>query len=265
MVSKKTKKEVKVKGVNIYSIDGKIKKKIGMPEIFNTEYRPDIIRKSVNAILANKRQPYGASPLAGKRHSAVWIGKGHGMSRVPRLADGTGSFAPGTVGGRRAHPPRSQRIWHEKINKKEKRKAVISALAATKNKELVTKRGHAFDEKLCLPVVVEDKFEDLMTTKEVVDTFQKIGIYQDIEKAKKKTHIRAGVGKRRGRKYREPKSVLVVVNKPTSIISAVRNLSGVDIATPGNLNVELLAPGGDAGRLTIFTESALKEVVSKFG
>ena len=44
----------------------------------------------------------------------------------------------------------------------------------------------------------------------------------------------------------------------SKVIKCVKNIPGVDITTPNMLNVELLAPGGDPGRLTIFTESALK-------
>jgi large subunit ribosomal protein L4e len=38
------------------------------------------------------------------------------------------------------------------------------------------------------------------------------------------------------------------------------NLSGVDISKPQQLNIELLAPGGIAGRLTVFTKSALAKL-----
>jgi large subunit ribosomal protein L4e len=38
------------------------------------------------------------------------------------------------------------------------------------------------------------------------------------------------------------------------------NLSGVDIAKPHQLNIEHLAPGGIAGRLTIITKSALTQM-----
>jgi large subunit ribosomal protein L4e len=38
------------------------------------------------------------------------------------------------------------------------------------------------------------------------------------------------------------------------------NLSGIDIAKPHQLNIEHLAPGGIAGRLTVFTKSALTQI-----
>ena len=44
------------------------------------------------------------------------------------------------------------------------------------------------------------------------------------------------------------------------IAHCLTNIPGADVTTPARLNVELLAPGGDPGRLTIFTEAALKEL-----
>ena len=47
--------------------------------------------------------------MAGKRTSAESRGTGMAMARVPREKGGGGraAFAPGTVGGRQAHPPRA--------------------------------------------------------------------------------------------------------------------------------------------------------------
>jgi len=70
-----------------------------------------------------------------------------------------------TFGGRRAHPPKVERNWKEKINRKERLIAKNSAIAATANKEIVVKRGHKFNEKLSLPIVVDDKFEKIKKTK----------------------------------------------------------------------------------------------------
>ena len=69
--------------VNIYGLDGNSTGQIDLPEIFNTPYRPDIIRKSFNVLHSNKRQPYGADPYAGTKHATASVGKGRGMSRVP--------------------------------------------------------------------------------------------------------------------------------------------------------------------------------------
>ncbi|MEM0250395.1 MAG: 50S ribosomal protein L4, partial [Desulfurococcaceae archaeon] len=39
---------------------------------------------------------------------------------------------------------------------------------------------------------------------------------------------------------------------------------GVDIATPGNLSILHLAPGGIPGRLTVITKRALEELLNKY-
>lgn len=247
--------------VNVYGIDGTSKKKIDLPEIFNTPYRPDIIRKSFNVMRSNKRQAYGADYLAGTRHATASVGKGRGMSRVPRLTQQSqrAALAPCVVGGRRAHPPKAERNWKEKMNKKENKIAKNSAIAATANKEMVMQRGHKFDEKITLPVIVDDKFETIKKTKDIVNSLEKIGVYDDVLRATNGKHIRAGRGKMRGRKYRIPKSILIVASKE-DVLKSSRNLTGVDVINPNNINIEHFAPGGAAGRLTIFTESALKEI-----
>jgi len=246
--------------VNVYGINGAIKETVDLPPIFDTPYRPDIIRKSFNVLHANKRQPYGADPLAGTKHATASVGKGRGQSRVPRLTQGrTAALAPCVVGGRRAHPPKAEKIWKEKMNKKEKLLAKNSAIAATKEKDIVTKRGHAFDEKVTLPIIVDDEFEKIKKTKDIITTLEKIGIYDDVLRSTNGKHIRAGRGKTRGRRYKTPKSLLIVSTKDV-LEKSSNNLSGVDITKPDQLNIEYLAPGGDPGRLTIFTKSALKQL-----
>jgi len=247
--------------VNVYDLDGNVKERIDLPKVFETPYRPDIIRKAFWVAMSNKRQPYGADPLAGKRHACEWPGKGRGMARIPRLNGGVGRAvqAPNTVGGRRAHPPKAEKNWKEKINRKEKRLAILSSIACTKDVNLVRARGHRFNEDLTLPVVMDDSFKDLSKTKEVIEVLEKVGVYQDVERAKNGKKIRAGKGKRRGRKYKVPKSLLIVSEKG-NIHRSARNLPGVDIVEPSQLNIMHLAPGGVAGRLMVVTKSALNSL-----
>ena len=246
--------------VNVYNINGSSSEKIDLPQVFQTPFRPDIIRKSFNALHSNKRQAYGSDPFAGTKQATVSVGKGRGMSRVPRLTQGRrAALAPCVVGGRRAHPPRAERDWSEKINKKEKKLACDSAIAATADKEIVLKRGHKFDEKITVPVIVKDKFEEIKKTKDIITALDKIGVYDDVLRAANGKHIRAGKGKTRGRKYKTPRSLLIVTSKDV-IKKSAKNLTGVDVISPKQINIEHLAPGGDAGRLTIFTESSIKEI-----
>jgi large subunit ribosomal protein L4e len=246
--------------VNVYSMDGSVKEKIDLPKIFDTPYRPDIIKKSFEVIHSNQRHPYGSDPLAGTRHAVASVGKGRGMSRVPRLTQGqAAALAPNVVSGRRAHPPKVERNWKEKMNKKENKLARNSALAATADREIVSQRGHRFDEKITLPVIIDDDFAKIKKTKEVIDVLEKIGVYSDVLRSADGKHIRAGKGKMRGRKYRIPKSLLIVSTQET-MKRGSQNLSGVDITHPQYLNIEHLAPGGIAGRLTVFTKSALTKI-----
>ena len=245
----------------VYDLEGKVSGEADLPEAFNSEYRPDIIRRAVTAIEANRRQPYAPSPTAGMRHSVETWGKGRGVSRVQRLKDGsTAAQSPNNVGGRRAHPPKVEKDLGKKINKKELSLAKMAALSATSRLELVKARGHQFDEKLTVPVVVKDDFEGIKTTQDMVKALDSIGVYDDVLRAENGKNVRAGRGKMRGRKYRIPKSILVVLSEDCKGWRSVRNLPGVDVATPVSLNASLLAPGGDPGRLMVVSEKALQVI-----
>ncbi len=246
----------------VYNIEGEILKEIDLPSCFNYEYRPDIIKKAFNVIRANRRQPYGVKKTAGIEYVAYSFGPGRGLARVPRLPRGRAVKVPGTVKGRQAHPPKPEKIWERKINKKEMLLAKLSALAATINEELVRKRGHKFNAEL--PVIVENRFEEIEKTKDILKFLEKVGLKEDIERARKGKHIRAGKGKRRGRKYKVPKSLLIITLNKEKVEKAANNLIGVDVITPDEINVEYLAPGGHAGRLTLFTLNALERIGEKY-
>ncbi|MGI0148238.1 MAG: 50S ribosomal protein L4, partial [Thermoplasmata archaeon] len=249
--------------VHVYSLDGDVVKTVDLPSVFRSDLRTDLIRRAVTAAQANRRQPYGPMRRAGMRHSVRWSGKGQGVSRVPRIR-GTmiGAQAPGTRGGRRAHPPRPDAIWSKKINDQERRMARNAALAALKEAAIVVARGHRFNEELSLPVIVEDGIETLQpdggATQEGVKILHRLGVLPDVERAKEGRHVRAGRGKMRDRRYRQPLSLLVVVKDTTKVRRLFGNLPGIQVVSPAGLNAELLAPGGDPGRLTVFSEGALE-------
>jgi large subunit ribosomal protein L4e len=232
---------------------------VDLPEVFETPYRPDLIRRAVLAAQANRKQAYGADPYAGMRTPAESFGSGRGMAHVPR-ENGRGRRVPQAVKGRRAHPPKAEKDQGKGINDKERKLATRSAIAATADAELVAERGHRFDDDTALPLVVSDDFEDLVKTQEVVDVLDALGVHADVERADERT-IKAGQGKTRGRKYRRPKSILFVTSEDPS--KAARNLAGADVATASEVNAEDLAPGTHAGRLTLWTESALAEVADR--
>ena len=259
--------------VNVYGLDGKVKGGVDLPEVFNTQFRPDIIRKAVNSAQANRRQAYGPGKMAGMRHAVAQLGKGRGAARVQRLTSGgAAAESPPNVGGRRAHPPKPEKNWTEKINKKERTMALNSAIAATGKYDMVKARGHKVTEDMTIPLIVSDDFEVLFDkitkdydkqnkrpayTKETVEVLLALGLENEMTRAKDGVHQRAGRGKMRGRRLKKPKSVLFVVDDMDKARKCVGNLPGVDVITPAKLNVELLAPGGDPGRLTVYTEKAL--------
>ncbi len=249
---------------NVYSIKGGVSGIVEVPTAFETPYRPDIIKKAVLATAANNRQPYGPANRSGMRHSVSTWGKGRGTARVQRVHNGRkATESPNNVSGRRAHPPRPERNWAQKINKKELRIARQSALAATACAECARARGHQFNDSVSFPIVVEDEMAFLKGTSEVVEVFEKIGISYDLERAKEGRKIRAGRGKMRNRKYRTPVSVLIVVSneeRDAPIFKSAANLPGVTIEEVRTLNTSILAPGGDAGRLTVYTKSAIEAI-----
>lgn len=256
--------------INVYSLKGDVTDEIDLPQIFEEEYRPDVIKRAVISIQTARIQPWGTDPMAGKRTTAESFGSGRGAAMVPRVkgskhpAGSKAAFVPQAIGGRKAHPPRVNTIYHEKINRKERLLAIRSAIAATANKDLVEQRGHQVANLEQVPFVVDDELETVKTTKETREIFKDLGIMDDILRAKKGRKIKSGKGKLRGRKYRNPKGPLVVVGNDRGISLGARNHAGVDVVEVNNVNAELLAPGTHAGRLTIYTKSAIEKLGDLF-
>jgi len=252
----------------IFNLNGEKEKQIDLPKQFSEEIREDLIKKVALAVQASKRQKYGAAPKAGKIHAAKLSRRrrdykasyGRGISRAARktmLRRGSqfiwsGAFSPGTVGGRRAHPPKAEKDFTLKINKKENRKAIRSALSATLDKKLLKGKGFVCLDNI--PLII-DKLETLDKTKRALQLFEKLGLKQDIESINKK--VRAGKGKIRGRKYKFKRGPLVVLTKENKAIS---NLLGFDICLVNRLNVDLLAPGTKPGRLVIWSLDAISKL-----
>ncbi len=259
----------------VFSLEGKKLREVELPRQFEAELNKGLIKRAVQSIEAAAQQPRGSKKEAGRQNTARYRGSRHlprterginvGRARLPRLKNRRGllygrvASVPQAVGGPKAHPPKVEKKRGEKINKKEKRAALDSAIAACTDKGLVEKR-HKLGEKTALPVVVEDSFEKLNKTKDVLKAFKALGVLQDVENAKKKTRKRAGKGKKRGRKKKQKKSLLIVTKENSAVALAARNLPGVDCSAVRNLNASLLAPGCEPGRLTVWSEAAVKEL-----
>jgi len=257
----------------LLSVKGQSKGDVALPATFQTEYRPDLILRAFTAEQSWERQPYGSDPRAGFRTTADYYGRrkkayrvtmNKGMSRLPRQKRPKGGlgevrYVPQSKGGHRAHPPKAEKIWIKKMNEKEWVLALKSAIAATTNDQLLTAEGRNHTVKsITLPLIVEKSFEGLNKSKDVYDAFEKLGIAADVERAAEK---KTKSGKARTGKQKLGKSVLIVVSGDCALMNAGANLAGVDVIDAEGLSVTLLAPGGHAGRLTIWTEAALEKLL----
>lgn len=242
-------------------------------ELFEEPVREDIIFKVVEAekVIERAKHPYSTKLYAGmnrsasgnvrhKRHS--WkTDRGRGTTRIPKKAfwrRGTqfsweGAIVPFARGGRRAHPPTGI-IRLRKINKKELQKALLSCLTYVSNIEELKKKYNSLEDKKIefkLPLIVENKIL-VLKTKEFLESLKKI-LGELYEIAIQKKSVRAGVGKRRGRKYKKNAGLLFVIGKNEN-----KKVNGIEIINANNLIVSDLASGG--ARLTLFSEQAVNEL-----
>ena len=258
--------------LDIITKNNEKKGSIELPSQFNEALRKDVIKRAVEAEQSAERQPYGASTMSGMRHSTQLSKRRHnyrgtygiGQSRTPRKVmsrsgdrmNFVGAFAPQTVGGRRAHPPKAEKILKKKINKKENNLAMRSAIAATLNKELAAQRGHKVPDNY--PFVIGGSAEQIAKTKELGEFLKKV-MKDDLERAEARK-VRPGKGKARGRKYKKKKSALIVTADNCPLLNSAKNIPGIDAVKVGELNVGLLAPGAAAGRLTLWTDKAIEKM-----
>ena len=260
----------------IYTIDGTQGKEITLPNCFNEIVREDLIQKIIEA--KKVWQPYAPSPVAGNQYSAsgklkhhrkVWKSQyGRGMSRIPRKQmsrrgsqfQWVGATVPTTRGGRRVHVPKViSMISLARINKKELKLALMSALSATVSAKWITKRYERLkDEKITtLPLIVESKLTELKS-KEVLVGLKKILGEKLYDIAIQKKSIRKGIGKLRGRKYKSTAGMLLVIGNEEKL-----KITAFDVQKVNKLGINDLANGG-VGRLTVYTEEAIKELGAKF-
>lgn len=252
--------------INVYNLEGKKKVLIDLPKIFLAKPRRDIVQKTSEVLQSNKRQTQGRDKRAGLRNTAISWGTGHGMSRAPRI-QGSGfptarnvGRVPFAQGGRRAHPIKIEKKIKKKVNRKSKIKSLISAISASGDVNWVRNKGHLTDNVPEIPLVVDDKIQTIKKTSVMYSTLCDLGLKNELTKAKKSRKVRAGKGKRRGRKYKSKKGILIIIKEDFGIVKASRNLPGTDVIKFEDLNIDYVAPGGVPGRLIVWSQSAFNEL-----
>jgi large subunit ribosomal protein L4e len=258
--------------VPVYGLSGEVKGDVSLGKAFSSPVRTDVIKRAVLAEQAGKRQPYGSDPIAGQRTSAKYKGRrgirgsmmNREIARMKRITAGgflrfRARAVPQAVKGRRAHPPKAGKNWAKKMNKKERRLAMMSAISGTADRELITGRGHVIEGVKHIPLVLDDKFQELKKNKEVLAALAALGLEPELGRCgRKKT--RAGRGKTRGRRTIRRKGPLIVISEDKGIVKAAKNIPGLDVSALNALEVGTLAPGTAPGRLTIWTKSAVSAI-----
>ncbi len=239
----------------VYSLEGKVVRQMDLPPQFEAAARDDLVKRAVLSEESKLYQPKGNYKFAGLETSARYKGrkedfgtvKNKGIPHLPHEVLPKGQLGkvkrvPHAVKGRRAHPPKPEKILVERMNPKEHNLALTAALAMTADRKLVTSRCHS-DIGVSLPIIMEDSFEKLSKTKDVAKVLAALKLDRFVDKAKQNG----------------TKSALVVVSGG-AVLKAARNLAGVDAVSADALQVRHLAPGTHAGRITLFSESAVQKL-----
>jgi len=246
----------------ILDISGNKKQEKEMPSCFEEPIREDLIMKSFRVSFLSGRKAYGSWILAGKEMAAHgkashmrnrWKTQyGHGISRAPRKImsrDGdrfnwVGAFASGTRGGREAHPPKAWKRLSRKISEKERNLALRSAISLCCSLEYLKRKYSNLNGKdsdnlksISLPIIVESKINDVKKTKDILEILKKIlsGFFEKVK----------------------DKRVLIVTNNDSNL----KKINIIDSTTPQKINILKLVEGGNPGRIIVFTEDAIDEML----
>ena len=236
---------------DVLSIDGKKAGTIVLPNAFSEAVRHDLIRRAVDAENSTLLQPQGHYVLAGMQTTATYYGAMHsyrtgrhmGIAIRPREKLGGGvqgkvKRIPSAVKGKRAHPHTIEKTIVERINKKEYRKALSSAIAATSKPS---------------PIIVSDSINSIKKTSDMAKLIKALtGIDTDDHKSRQRKGLRRG-----SKRKTYGKKILIVCGEQNAMMSA-RNIAGVDACTLESITVGMFAPGGNTFRKVIWSESAIK-------
>ena len=256
----------------LYDSKGKEKKTLDLPGCFTSKPRNDILLKVFEAQKTSFMQPYGTKPGAGAQYSASGILRhkrhawkttyGKGISRVPRKImsrsgasfNWVGATVSSARGGRNPHSPKSEKNLFKKVNKKELFLAFLSALSGTFDSFSLEKK---YNSKIQTGLIFEASFLESKTKDffKVLETLYG----ESFEKVLKKKAVRAGKGKRRGRKYKSNAGLVFFIGKDEKM-----SRKGISVINVNELKISDLAPNGVPGRIACYSENAIKELGERF-
>jgi len=259
--------------VSIHSCEGSGKpiKTVPLPKIFNAPVRVDLVNFVHTQMRKNNRMPHGVSPKAGHQTSAESWGTGRAVARIPRVrGGGTHRSGQGAFGNmcRGGHMFGSKKVWrriHRKVGVRQKRYAIISAIAASGSPAIVMSKGHQIMRTREVPLVVDNRIESFKKTKEAVAFLKRHQAWPDVVRVYKSKRNRAGKGKLRNRRKVQRKGPLVVVHKNEGASLAFRNIPGIEVVNVDKLNLLKVAPGGHVGRFIIWSEGAFTKLGKVYG
>lgn len=256
------------------AIIDKVGKKVSEMELdISGDIRDDIFKKAVLSENSLFRQKQGADPEAGKK-AAIHNSKrrkrfrttyGRAQARTPKKvmwSRGTqlryvGAFAPNTVGGRQAHPPKAEKDIFKNVNNKEWLKALKIGFIASMTSSVVSKNGQKVPTNY--PMIMDQSVETIDKTKEFVDLLSKLGFTEELDRTSV-TKVRAGRGTMRNRTYKVKRGPLVVVSSYESpLLKSARNVKGFDIITPELLMVSDFGMSEKPGRVVLFSKAAIEQ------
>jgi len=250
-----------------YTTTGTKDVEVELPLIFSTPFRKELIHKAFINLTSHKFQKQGRKPMAGMDVVADSNDPptGQGVSRVARMQgggggrQGQGAEVASTRGGRQAHPPIVEKVIYKKLNKKENKLALCSAIAATASKDLVELRGHKVDGIESFPIIVSDDIESISKTSEINKVLDSLKLSQDVKRLDARK-ARSGQSRLRGRSKKVGKSVLFVTADSSNLSKATGAIPGVEVRNVKELSILDLAPGSDPIRLTVYSKSAIEEI-----
>ncbi|EQD47201.1 50S ribosomal protein L4P [mine drainage metagenome] len=254
--------------VNVYNVDGKEAGSIELPKVFDKAVREELIRRAVVAEQSMKLQPQGHYLLAGMQTTATYYGRYDASYRTgrhmgiairPREKLGGGRQGqvkriPSAVKGKRAHPHKIEKRLAEGMNNREYQAALVSSIAASAKHML---------KGVTTPIIIDNAIESLKSTREVTKFFKSMQLQGLIEEGRKK-YIKKGL-RRSTRRVHYKNTVALIVNSDKGIVKAARNIPGISVCTIDKITVNMMAPGGNPGRISVWSADAVKGIDGKVG